>query len=357
MGKKARLVYQTLKAEIIRGDFRQNPRLPAERELCTRFSCSHDTVRRALAHLARKEMIESRRGSGTFVHSAYYQRKSRVVSVMYLGELADLTVIQDVILSHNCMLTLYSQHRTFWNHEQEKKFLIQVLEQRHRGLLAFCSPNPPYNEDLLQKIEESGCRVIHYEYYRSELPAESFVLPDYHAAGVMAAMELLLAGCHKLWLVGMDSQVPFEHLQMKGFLHAMAASGVGSEQLQDFDQYGRAGNFFRIPRHHLDADEEQRFSAFINQLPPGTGLFCDTDDRAGVMLHELQRRKIQVPEHVKILGTNLLGTPINKMTDFITFNRAAIFNRAISAVFSEEGRGIRELVPPHINRVGTIRSV
>jgi GntR family transcriptional regulator, phosphonate transport system regulatory protein len=57
----------TLQAEIASGHYRPGDRLPTEAELSTRFSVNRHTIRHALASLAEKGQVHSRRGSGVFV--------------------------------------------------------------------------------------------------------------------------------------------------------------------------------------------------------------------------------------------------------------------------------------------------
>lgn len=65
-----RLIAEELRAEIMDGRLQTGDRLPTENELATRFRVNRHTARRALASLAGDGLIESRRGSGTFVTSS-----------------------------------------------------------------------------------------------------------------------------------------------------------------------------------------------------------------------------------------------------------------------------------------------
>ena len=59
-------VYLHLKAALDSGEIAPGDRLPPERELCVRYSCSLITIRRALSELAREGRLERTRGRGTF---------------------------------------------------------------------------------------------------------------------------------------------------------------------------------------------------------------------------------------------------------------------------------------------------
>ncbi|WP_213807537.1 GntR family transcriptional regulator [Granulicella sp. dw_53] len=60
-------VEEVLASEVARGDLKPGDRLPSEEELLTRFDVSRITVRRAIQNLIRREIVEIRRGHGTYV--------------------------------------------------------------------------------------------------------------------------------------------------------------------------------------------------------------------------------------------------------------------------------------------------
>lgn len=65
-----RLIAEELRADITEGRLQTGDRLPPESALATRFGVNRHTARQALASLATEGLIESRRGSGTFVTSS-----------------------------------------------------------------------------------------------------------------------------------------------------------------------------------------------------------------------------------------------------------------------------------------------
>ena len=60
-------VYLDLREAFAAGEWRTGARLPAERELASRYGCSLITIRRALDELAREGRLERAPGRGTFV--------------------------------------------------------------------------------------------------------------------------------------------------------------------------------------------------------------------------------------------------------------------------------------------------
>lgn len=66
---RANEIKEALLAEIWRGHYRREQRLPAERELANIYGASRDTVRRALGDLERLGVVAKRGTSGTYVVS------------------------------------------------------------------------------------------------------------------------------------------------------------------------------------------------------------------------------------------------------------------------------------------------
>jgi DNA-binding GntR family transcriptional regulator len=80
-------VADTLRRQILQGQFGPGERLPAERELCEQFAASRITIRRALLILADEMLIQRRQGDGTFV-SPTPSRKIPLLSTDFSGSIA-----------------------------------------------------------------------------------------------------------------------------------------------------------------------------------------------------------------------------------------------------------------------------
>ena len=60
-------VYQQMKNQILAGEWRPGEKIPSEHMLMNMFSVSRGTVRQAVQKLAGENLIETRRGEGSFV--------------------------------------------------------------------------------------------------------------------------------------------------------------------------------------------------------------------------------------------------------------------------------------------------
>ena len=62
-----RTIFETLRGEIVNGEFNAGDKLPTEKEYSERFNVNRHTVRRALGELSQAGIIMVRRGSGAYV--------------------------------------------------------------------------------------------------------------------------------------------------------------------------------------------------------------------------------------------------------------------------------------------------
>ena len=86
-GKLSDQVYEQLLALIIGGEFAEHSRLPAENDLAERFGVSRPVLREALARLRDDGIVQSRRGSGSFV---CHRPDRAVLKFAPIGSIADI---------------------------------------------------------------------------------------------------------------------------------------------------------------------------------------------------------------------------------------------------------------------------
>jgi DNA-binding transcriptional regulator YhcF (GntR family) len=325
LGFKADIIFQKLRERIVGGHYPEGMRLPTEVELCGEFGASRNTVRAALEKLSAGGLIYKIQGSGCYVKKCSAE-KSGIVSVMYHGEMDMVVKIQDMILSKNCLMSLFSQRKEGWTPEVEAVFLEQVLQQRHRGLLASCTPVQPYNESLIARLEKAGTRVVHVEPYRTDrLPSENYLMPDYFQAGYAAASALLIAGCHSLVFATADTSPPYRMLVQSGFEAAVKQHGVKKYSLA-----GTEDNCEGI----IDSLKKDR------ELP---GIFLAQHSMMDRLRKGLRKQDLRTG----VLSLELAGDHFTANEAYIGFDRFGIFEKALDFIFSD-GKELRELAPPKV---------
>ena len=323
LGFKADVIYQKLHERISGGRYPEGMRLPTEAELCGEFGASRNTVRAALDKLSGGELIYKIRGSGCYVKKRSAE-KSGIVSVMYHGEMDMVVKIQDMILSRNCLMSLFSQRKEGWTPEVEAAFLKQVLQQKHRGLLASFTPIQPYNENLTAKLNKYGTKVVHVEQYRTDrLPHENYLMPDYFQAGYAAASALLIAGCTSLVFATAKTTAPYRVLSQSGFEAAVKQHGV--------------------KKHLVSEDNSGEITDFMGKNRGFPGIFA-AQHVAGKSLHkEFRRHNLRAG----LLSLELAGDHFSDKDTYVGFDRLGVFERSLEFIFSDRTE-LRELAPPKV---------
>ena len=194
-------------------------------------------------------------------------------------------------------------------------------------------------KEPLGELVTLGVRVLHIEYFRPELPEQSYLLADYRRAGHMAAMRLMLGGCREFRFAGMG-QAPYEVLLEKGFAEALTEHGAG---------YDRQRQFFRFPMD-IDADASARraVSAFLKRLPSGAGLFCRSIEMAEGILSCAGQMGLRAPRDFRLAAFDWSVPAKAPGYELICCDRMALVRRAVDLVTAPSWTGVRELVAPKL---------
>ena len=358
LGRRSAEVLSALRNDLLEGVFPEGGALPTERELCERFDASRPTIRRATARLVEDGLIVVRQGAGMFVRStsAAGAPGSKTISVMaiYEGEL--LLTVQKMVLAKGHLLCAYSQGSSYWDPKQERLFLQRVKEERHKGIVAFCSPVGPTNEDALRELVGAGVRVVHIEHYSTDLPAQPYIVCDYRRAGYAAAVELMIAGCEDVAYVAM-AHSPYEELLERGLTEALGEHGHGYDPRKNRFDFP-AGRFSEDPKTLAQA--RSKIEAFVKSAvrksDGRTGIFCRTLGLALAVHEAAGRHGIKVPRDLALIAFDFEEPPRDCPVDTVYVDRMASLERAIDAVAATTWSPLRELVPPTLARRGSVRA-
>lgn len=349
LGTVAEPVYRVLLREIEDGGIPVHARLPTERELCERFQVSRVTVRRVLQRLSEEGRVASKKGSGSHVCPPKLEQSTcNTLSLMCGSVPPDLPYLSLVALQHGCTLGIYAQRENQYDKDLERLFLERVKQQRHRALLAICTPlQPTNNDDMLQALCESGTRVVHMEPYEIELPRQNYLLPDYRRAGRAAATHLISKGFQKVVFVNMPIDAPSYRLVGMGVEEVTADQGIGRSPatfLTDDPELGT--RFYQLPRDHRD--HQKRWDELAALLREPTGFVVAGLNRATELHCALHR-----PESARRLKTEVVGIEIAPGLNYdfaygevLTFNWSESYRRTIELVTRPDFSGIHEFHPP-----------
>ncbi len=347
LGRRSEEILFDLRGKMDTGAYAPNTRLPSEHELCEIFKVSRTTVRRALTRLVHDGRLEVIHGSGAYVLPVpKNEHPSCTISVMFPFDGASLAHAQQTALDLGYLISVFTH--TDWSAATERKFLERVLQERHKALLAFCTPHPPGNDDLLDEIEKSGTRVIHVEHYRTELPSRSYVLPDYRRGGAIAANAMMIAGYDSFRFIQIEGDGPYVPITYEGFVESLHEQ---REELADEEVRVVLPPSFETTREGLRA-----WKSFLSKMPRNTGILARSESLAEVVAELLRKSGMRIPEDFGVIGLKqLLHYCSGGSTDHVDFDWGGLLRDAIEAAASPAWKGIRSLYKPRLIRTGTLR--
>ena len=162
MAEKYKVIADKLELELKAMRSEGKTKLPSEEALCALYSCSRQTIRKALDVLARKDLIIKRCGAGSYIAGDTF--KSR--QVFFVTEDCDryqspylIKGLKEQLGTRRYELKCFS---TCGRYSEEAKILSSVLEERPAVLIIEPSrdliPNP--NMRIIEEIGNKGIPVI-----------------------------------------------------------------------------------------------------------------------------------------------------------------------------------------------------
>lgn len=284
------LATQNMKDYIHQNGLQAGDRLPSERRLCELLHVSRKTLRKVLADYERNRLIDRRGQAGTYLKalpsdlvaesngSEGIQRN--MVSVMFVGPPADQVErqrhLQDALQKRGKVLHTYFSSLEHESPQREKEYLCQVLESGACGVILQATPLQPTNERLFAVLSSRGVRVAHLYKYQTELPAESFFLPDMSASAVSAISWLVQQGAKHVALItplGLQHPMVCDVMSVRSLVESSMGIQFLDRQLPWAD-------------HQTGTEVSKRM---YSELPQNTGLLCMYSSVASRVANELRR--------------------------------------------------------------------
>lgn len=132
--KLADRLYTAVLERIIAGTYPPGERLPPEAELAAEFGVSRPTVREALARLRDDDLVESRKGSGSWVKRQPHRAVLRFAPVASIGDLQRLLVFRAAVEPKGAALA--AEHRTEAQLQAIAEALVELERQTRAGQVA-----------------------------------------------------------------------------------------------------------------------------------------------------------------------------------------------------------------------------
>lgn len=273
-------------------------KLPTEKELCSRYHVSRQTVRQALSILEEEQLIIRRQGSGSFITGMSADPSENIISILissdqeyiYPGILRDISTE----LSGNGFA---SQIYVTGNRiDEERRILLDLIKNPPRGIIAegckSALPNP--NMDLYRRLMDLGTVFV---FLHNHYPAltDSLYIKDDNVSGSAMLVRYLAEQGHTV-IGGIFKTDDLQSIERyRGFAEAMYALHLpfSDDRIGWFDSRDQA------------ALESSRDTAFLRTLAEKslqscTAVVCYNDLIAFYLLREFRQAGYRLPEDMAV---------------------------------------------------------
>ena len=160
-------IYQQFKTDIIQEKYPANSFLPSEAKIADQFSCSRDTVRKALSHLEEDGFIQKQHGRGSQVlqHSLINFPISGLTSFQELKQVQGLDANTKVMLFEKLQSTAMNHQTTGF---PIKTRLYHVIRVRYINGLASVIDEDYFDRSVIHNLTAKIASGSIYEYLENK---------------------------------------------------------------------------------------------------------------------------------------------------------------------------------------------
>ncbi len=296
---KQEMVYSKLCVIAGRSLRRGETRLPTEEELCRMFGVSRQTLRPALKRLRDEGVLTSKQGSGYYLTGVIPGSDNHIVLVVPDDEAYIYPALtSDISRYFSTRGFRVSVVLTGDDVNTERAALSSLLETPPRGIIVQCirSCIPTPNDDLYKQLESRGTSLVFIESRYPNVQSGVIAGGGSAEAGFIMTRHFLEMGHTVIaWLGIEDDMTGYE--RYLGYCRALLESGlrIDSRLIR------------RIPPSLVystkDGDPPKYLYDLLSFLPHEmTGIICQNDKAAYMVMTALEDMGIQVPSSVSIAG-------------------------------------------------------
>lgn len=302
-------------ANLLRSSIYENSndsyKLPTEKELCTRFGVSRQTVRKALSVLAEENLIQKRQGSGSYatIQTSSYAGSTIAMLIHSDSEYAYPSLIADMksrLQAQNYALSVYITDNSV---SKEREILQQLLTLPVRGVISqpckSCFPTP--NKDLYLKLHQRDVSLLFFNENYSNLMEFPSLQWDNYAGGYFLGQ--YLANHHHTKVAGIfqsDSGLSIERYH--GYLSALVERNL---PIDDDVICWYTTSQLSLLREKKDTGFLTRF--IQKNCTFCTAVLCDTDEIAYWLAKELKYMGKSIPDDISVVCFH--NTYLNELND------------------------------------------
>ncbi len=299
-----REVANQLREEVLSGMYGDDGRMPSESQLVKRFGVSRPTVAKALSVLGDEGLLERRAGSGTYAKAGRNTVASPNLLALLVPSLGNTEIFQ-IICGEIASLARVHNYGLVWGGSDMPKLdpeislrhseelCQQFIKRRVSGV--FFAPHElvkdkeKSNRDMAVMLREAGIAVVLLDRDLTSFPSRSdfdLVGIDNLSGGYQLAEHLIKLGCTKIHFVARPMSAPTVEARIAGVREALGRNRLEPDR-----------NWLRIG----DLDDKKFIRSLTGPVRPDAYI-CANDHTAALLLRELQKANVRVPQDVRVVG-------------------------------------------------------
>lgn len=288
-------ITEKLRSFVIRQRGSRPVRIEAERGLAERLNVSRLSLRAAIQTLVEEGLLQSRRGSGTYIVPI------RTIQMVDLIAAPDIKP-QDPFYSE--FLSEFSRYLA----EQS----IQVRMLHPEQLSPAASPNPLIvvglvDRELMVRFRDTHSRIVATQSYPDSMRISQISFDDYRI-GAEAASILHELGHRRIVHLAGPSVYPSARQRRRGFVDRMSGFGEEVDVVE--------GKMNWESGHELG----DRLIRLVNGAKPATAVFAANDWMALGLMQRLRESNVRIPDDVSVVGCDDIHLSSEVKPHLSTFN-------------------------------------
>lgn len=316
-------IFETLRREILLGKFSASGKFLSEQQICRRFSVARTTVRLALTKLKDGGMLETRRGSGTYLTSMALNATGRlgmIVPGIASGEIFPPICAEIVRIAHEEGYAILfgdaSSSDSEYRAQQAITLAHHYIEQHVSGVflepIELVPDASHVTNRIIRLLANNNIPVVLLDRDIVSPPERSpydLVGLDNVQIGIRLARHLIEKGAHRICCYTRPGSAPTVWLRFLGargaILDARLTRSAFSVCVAEPDDFGSV-------------------KRLMSSRTPPDAFLCGNDKSAIAILEHLRRMRLKVPRDVMVTGIDDVASAVASRPQLTTIRQPCV---------------------------------
>ncbi|MEA3207216.1 MAG: hypothetical protein QOE70_273 [Chthoniobacter sp.] len=303
--RKYQVVFDDLRKEILSGKYKPGEKMPSEADLVKRFGTSRITVGRAVRELRRRDLVERRAGSGTYVRADQSHGLSFGLLIPDLGH----TEIFEPICRGMADAPQAADHALLWcnaacgnaaatRQEQAWQLCQQHIARQVAGVffapLERLEPDDRTNHRIIAALAKARIPVVLLDREFLPYPQRSrydLIGIDNRRTGYIVTEHLLKLGARRVAFLTYARSPSTVEERIAGYREALLMHGLPLDPAL-------------VQR--LESEDDEGIRRVVETVQPDA-FVCANDPTAGRLMQSLIALGRRVPQDIRVVGIDDVG--------------------------------------------------